>query len=109
MHAALHANDGNIANFADDKLTGMADRGRLREVRNFFIRDARGVFKFIGKCAESRSENERDFGSKLRLRQNKFRRARSLLKLARPGCLLFSHVYSGQPRKRSEERRVGKE
>src|ERR1700744_411954 len=96
MHSALHANDGNIADIPNYELTGVTNRGRLREMRDLLVRNARRVGKFIGKCAETRPENERDLRSKLRLRQNEFRRACRLFEFARCGFRLRSHVHSDQ-------------
>src|ERR1700722_1102245 len=103
MYAPLHPDDGDTAYIPNDKLTGVSDRGRLGEMRDFLVRDSRGVREFICERAESRAQNKRDLWSKPRLRQNKFCGTRGLLKFAGAGFRLRSHVYLIRTRKKSRQ------
>ena len=46
--------------FADDKLASVADGGGAREVRDFLVRNFRGVGEFVGESAKAGPEDERD-------------------------------------------------
>src|SRR5258707_13638795 len=65
MDAALHSRDFDAINLADDELSGVADCGGAREVRDFCVRNAGGSGEFIGEGAEAGTEDERDFWAQL--------------------------------------------
>src|SRR5258708_34067424 len=65
MDAALHSGDFDAVNLADDELSGVADCGGAREVRDFCVRNAGGSGEFIGESAEAGTEDERDFWTEL--------------------------------------------
>src|SRR5260370_34869204 len=61
MDAAVHSGDFDAINLADNELSGVADCGGAREVRDFCVRNAGGSGEFIGEGAEAGTEDERDF------------------------------------------------
>src|SRR5260370_38897413 len=61
----------------------MANRRRLRKVRNFRIRNFHGVGEFIGECAKPRTKNQRNPRPESRLRENEVSRFPCALVLAK--------------------------
>src|SRR5258707_12883527 len=60
MHASLHRRHGNLANFADDHLPSMPNRGRSRERRNVRVGNSCSFRKLIGKTAKPRAQYQPD-------------------------------------------------
>jgi len=51
----LHRGDGDIADIADDKTSGVTDGGGLGKIRDFRVGNFRCVAKFVGEIAEARA------------------------------------------------------
>ena len=87
---------GTSSDFSDHEPAGVPfDRG-ARKAGNFFVGDARGACKFVGKSAEARAEHERDFRAQLRFRENEFRGALGAGKVTRRLARLASARRSSQ-------------
>src|SRR5260221_13338510 len=65
MDAALHSGDFDAINLTDNELSGVADCGGAREVRNFCVRNAGGSGEFISEGAEAGAEDECDLWAQL--------------------------------------------
>jgi len=80
MDSALHPRNGNCSYFSDDKLPRVANGGRLREVRNFRVRDFGGISEFVRESAKARAQDEGNLGAQFHLRKNEVSRfARALV------------------------------
>src|SRR5450755_692581 len=73
MYAPLHGDHQRVGNFTDHHFPGVPNRGRLREMRNIRIRNFNRTGKFIRERPESRSEHQRDFGTKFCFQGNEVR------------------------------------
>ncbi len=103
MDAALHPCNGNCSHFSDDELPRVANGGRLREVRNFRVRNFGGISEFVRETAKAGTQDEGNLGTQLRLRKNEVSRLSRALKLAtrRTASRGCSSDFSGRNRFRS--------
>src|SRR6266567_3704402 len=71
MDAPLHPGHRDRPHFSDDQLAGMTDRGRLRKVRNFRVRNFRRAREFVRKSAQTRAKNQCNLRPESRFGKNK--------------------------------------
>ena len=79
MYPPLHPGDGHAVYISDHQLSGVPNRGRLREVRNLRIRNFCRIGKLIGEGTQPRPQHQRNLWPQLGARENKLCRSLSAL------------------------------